>query len=202
MAQTRLLALPLAAVLTLAGAARADDVTDQLDAARQAYDSGELRGAVDSLNFAIAKIQERITAGYLQLFPEPLPGWQADAAQSDSGGLASMITGTNLSRRYFRDDGAEVTLRLMADSPMLGMLNMFLSSPFMMQADPTSKPFAIKGQRGMLKHAPDSNEYEITLMVGNRILIQAEGRGITDESTLRQYLEALDLATIQKTFGA
>lgn len=201
MTSTRAIALTLTATLGLSQPALADEVTDQLDAARKAYQSGELRNAVDSLNFAIAKIQEQVTGRLLQLLPEPLPGWQADAAQSESGGLAAMITGTNLSRRYYREDGAEVSLSLMADSPLLPMLTMFLSSPFMMQADPTTKPYSLKGQRGMLKHNPDSNAYEASLMVGNRILVQGKATGLTDEKAIQQYLEALDLEAIQKAFG-
>jgi len=193
--------LTLAAALSLGSAVRADEVTDQLDAARKAYESGDLSGAVDTLNFAVAKIKEQVTARLLQLLPEPLPGWQADAAQSESAGIAAMITGTNLSRRYYREDGAEVTLSLMADSPLLPMLTMFLSSPFMMQADPETKPYSLKGQRGMLKHGAGSNEYEVSLMVGNRILIQAKGSGLSDEKPVQAYLDAMDLDAIQKAFG-
>lgn len=201
MFMTRRIVLSLAGALMFSSLTLADEVTDQLDTARQAYESGELRSAVDSLNFAIAKIQEQMTGRLLLLLPEPLEGWQADPAQSESAGLATMIAGTSLSRRYFREDGAEVTLHLMADSPMLPMLTMFLSSPFMMQADPQSKPYSIKGARGMLKHSPNSTEYEITLMVGSRILIQGEGQGITDAKTIEQYVEALDLDAIQKALG-
>lgn len=201
MSLTLRIALTLAAALTLSQPALGDEVTDQLEAARKAYESGELRGAVDTLNFAIAKIQEKVTARLLQLLPEPLPGWQADPAQSESGGIAAMITGTNLSRRYFRPDGAEVSLSLMADSPLLPMLTMFLSSPFMMQADPGTQPYSLKGQRGMLKHSPDSDGYEASLMVGNRILVQGKGTGLADAKALQQYLEALDLESIQKAFG-
>ena len=68
------LALTLAAAMSLAQPALADEVTDQLDAARKAYESGDLRGAVDTLNFAVAKIQEQVTARLLLLLPEPLPG--------------------------------------------------------------------------------------------------------------------------------
>lgn len=193
--------IALAVTLALAQPALGDEVTDQMDAARKAYASGELRTAVDTLNFAVAKIQEQITGRLLQLLPEPLPGWQADPAQSESAGIAAMITGTNLSRRYYRADGAEVSLSLMADSPLLPMLTMFMSSPFMMQADPGTKPYSLKGQRGLLKHSPDSTEYEASLMVGNRILVQGKGSGLTDEKAVQQYLEALDLDAIQKAFG-
>jgi hypothetical protein len=193
-------AATLAAALTLTGPALGDEVTDQIDSARKSYESGELRIAVDTLNFAVAKIQERMTSSLLLLLPEPLPGWQADPAQSESAGLATMITGTSLSRRYFREDGAEVSLTLMADSPMLPMLTMFLSSPFMMQASPETKPFSIKGMRGMVKQEQGGG-VEITLMVGSRILIQGKGSGTADRQAVQGYLEALEIEKIQRALG-
>ncbi len=195
------LIVALTACLTLAAPTRADEVTDQLDAARQAYEAGQLHSAADTLNFVVAKIKEQMTAGLLKLLPEPLAGWQADPAQSESAGLASMIVGTNLGRRYFREDGAEVNLNVTADSPLLPMLTMFLSSPFMMQADPNTKPYTIKGQRGIIKHDAQTNEHEVTLMIGNRILIQGKGTGMADGTAVQQYIEALDLDAIQKAFG-
>ncbi len=195
------LIVALTACLTLTFPTQADEVTDQLDAARQAYEAGQLHSAADTLNFVVAKIKEQMTAGLLKLLPEPLAGWQADPAQSESAGLASMIVGTNLGRRYFREDGAEVNLSVTADSPLLPMLTMFLSSPFMMQADPNTKPYTIKGQRGIIKHDGQTNEHEVTLMIGNRILVQGKGTGMADGSAVQQYIEALDLDAIQKAFG-
>lgn len=193
--------LALLAAVSLNGAVMADEVTDQIQSAQRSYESGQLRAAVETLNFAIAKIQEQMTAGLLKLLPEPLPGWQADAAQSQSGGVAAMITGTNLSRRYVREDGAEVSLSLMADSPMLPMLTMAMSMPFVMQANQDMKTYALKGNRGMIEHAADSDEYEITVMVGSRLVIQGTGTGIADAKPVEQYLEALDLEQIQKSLA-
>ena len=100
--------LMLAALLG-ASNVQADEVTEQIDAARAAYDSGELRNALQTLQFAEAKIQEQITDRVLTLLPPPLDGWDADAATPESGGMmAAMITGTTISRRYFKQDGAEV----------------------------------------------------------------------------------------------
>jgi hypothetical protein len=112
--------------------------------------------------------------------------------------MAAMITGTTLSRRYFREDGAEVTLSLMADSPMMPMLTMAMSMPFVMQANQDMKTYSLKGNRGMLEHAADSDEYEITLMVGNRLVIQGKGSRLQDSKAVEQYLEVLDLDAIQK----
>jgi hypothetical protein len=195
---TNMLALAAGIGLTVnVGMAGADEITDQLDAGKQFYEAGELRKSVETLNFAVAKIQEQITAALLKLFPEPLEGWSADEAESQSGGFAAMLTGTHLSRRYVREDGAEVTLSLMADSPMMPMLTMAISMPFMMQANEDLKTFSLNGERGMIEHASGSQNYKVTVMVGSRLLVQGEGSGLADVAPLEQYLQALDLDAIQ-----
>jgi hypothetical protein len=194
--------LVLASSLSLAShSAHADEITDQLDSAKQAYESGELRRAVETLNAAVAKIQEQITAALLKLFPPALEDWTADEAQAQSGGLAAMITGTHLSRRYVRSDGAEVNLTLMADSPMMPMMTMAISMPFMMQANPDLKSYTLKGERGMLEHSTGSQDYKVTLMVGSRLLVQGEGSGLQDSAPLDAYLQALDLDAIQQALA-
>lgn len=195
-------ALALTAALVLAvDTTAADEVTDQLDAAKASYEAGELRAAAETLSAAVETIRAQITAGLLTLFPPPLEGWTADEAQSQSGGLASMLTGTQLSRRYVREDGAEVSLSLMADSPMMPMLTMAISMPFMMQANEDLKTYSLKGERGMLEHTPGSQTYKVTLMVGSRLLVQGEGSGLADPGPVEQYLKALDLDAIQKALA-
>jgi hypothetical protein len=195
-------ALALTAALVLAvDTTAADEVTDQLDAAKASYEAGELRAAAETLSAAVETIRAQITAGLLTLFPPPLEGWTADEAQSQSGGLASMLTGTQLSRRYVREDGAEVNLSLMADSPMMPMLTMAISVPFMMQANEDLKTYSLKGERGMMEHTPGSQTYKVTLMVGSRLLVQGEGSGLADPGPMEQYLQALDLVAIQNALA-
>ena len=193
--------VPLAAALSLTllvSPARADEVTDQLDAARKAYDTGELRGAIQALSFATARIQEKINDQLLKLLPEPLPGWQADGAQSEAGGIAAMVAGTIISRTYRREDGAEVELRLMADSPMMAMMAMMMQTPFLMQASKEMRVYTNRGHQGMIQHEDGSDVWEISLMVGNRVVVQAKGSQVPDQKPAEDYLNALDLTAVQR----
>ncbi|QIK37473.1 hypothetical protein GWK36_05195 [Caldichromatium japonicum] len=189
----------LALLLALAALARAqgDEVLDQIETARKSYEAGQYRPAIDALNFAIAKIQEQMAAHLARLLPEPLPGWKADAPEAQTGGLATMIAGTSLSRRYWRDDGANVVLNILADSPLLSMLTAALSMPLIMQSNPNMKPYAFRGQRGLLEHAPGSQDYTLTLLIGGRLVIEAKGQGLTDPKPLDAYLERLDLDAVR-----
>lgn len=196
--KTRLVAALTLPLALLATAPRADEVTDQIDTARKAYEAGELRSAMQALNFATAKMQERINDQILKLLPEPLAGWEAEPAQSQSGGIAAMVAGTMMSRTYRRPDGAEVELHLMADSPMMAMMTMMMQMPMLMQASQDTRVYTNRGHQGMLQHDDGSNEWEISLMVGNRILVQSKGRGLEDKKPVEDYLNALDLNAVQK----
>ena len=190
----------MAMTLSFAAPAGADDITDQLDTARTEYDSGNLRKAVQTLQFAVAGIQEKINLDLLKLLPEPLDGWRADEPQAQSAGMAAMITGTNLTRRYFRDDGAEVEISIMADSPLMPMMTMMLSNPMMMQTNPDMRIYNHNGQRGMIQHEKDSDRWEISLLVANKILVQVNGSGLKDKESVESYLKAIDMDTMTKAF--
>jgi len=186
---TRLLFV-LAALALVVAPARADDVTDQIDAAKRAYSAGDEQVAIQALQFAIAQIQEQLQAEQLGLLPEPLPGWSADAPVSDAGGIAAMFTGTNLVRTYRKDDGASVSVSITADSPLLSMLTT------LMQASPSTTPYTHDGYRGVLEMHQDGTS-RLLLLVGTRIQVQVEGSGV-DRQTLEAYLEAVQLDRLEE----
>jgi len=192
------LAISALTALAVTATAQADTVTDQIDAGRRAYESGDSQVAIQALQFAISEIESQLQQQRLALLPEPLPGWSADEAVSDSGGIAAMITGNSLSRTYRKDDGdATVQINVTADSPLLSMVGMMMSSPMFAQAGTGSKPYTYGGFRGMIEQG-DGGDVKITLMVGTRILVQLDGSGGADRATLERYLEAMKLPELEK----
>jgi len=196
-------ALPARALLLLclglAGAAAADPVIDQIEAARHAYESDEPQVAIQALNFAIAQIEEQQTAKQLELFPEPLPGWTADEATADSGGITAMLTGKVLSRTYRNEQsGAEVRITVSANSPFLGALTSLMQMPMLLQADPDTTLYTHGSYRGMLKQDTSDDSLEMSLLVGNNVLLQINGSGGADRATLEAYLDAMDIPALQK----
>jgi hypothetical protein len=196
-------ALSLAIALATAplAALRADDITDQLDAARAAYQRGELQASVRDLQFVIGAIQEQINLSLLKLLPEPLTGWTAEDPQATSGGVATMITGTNLSREYRRQDCAHLEINLTANSPFLSMMTMMLSNPMMIQSDPNSRLYSYAGRRGVIRHNKDNGSLEINLVGSGNLLIRITGTGIT-KADAEAYLQAMDLTAVEKAFGS
>ena len=190
--------IPLLLTLAIATGAQADSVVDQIDAGRRAYEAGDARVAIQALQFAIAEIETELSKRQLELLPKPLPGWTADDPVSETGGFAAMIAGTNLSRSYRNEaSGAGVQIGITADSPLLSMMGMMMSTPMLMQAQPGSSAYTRSGFRGMLEK-DENGDVKITLMVGTRILLQAQGSGGASREELEAYLDAMDLGNLEK----
>ncbi|MGB5833032.1 MAG: hypothetical protein WBG92_13710 [Thiohalocapsa sp.] len=194
----RFFALPLALSIALPISVLADQVTDQIDAGRRAYEAGDSRVAIQALQFAVAAIETDIRQQQLRLLPEPLPGWTADDAVAGGGGITAMIAGTNLARSYRNEaTDAKIQISVTADSPLLSIMGMVMATPMLMQADARNSPYAFEGFRGMTE-TTDDGTVKITLMVGSRILVQIEGSNGADRQVIETYLKAMKLNQLEK----
>lgn len=187
--------------LTLSSGLSAGNAKDEMEAAMRFYQSGDLQRSVAALNDALAAVREEKDAKATQLFPEPLAGWRADPPQLHPDTVATLFSGAGRSRRYFRDDGAEITLSLLANSPFVPFLAMSVPASDQPPSENGPNPFALKGYRGMIEQHPDTKQYLITLFAANRLMIHATGRGLSDDEPIRQYLQALDIDAILKMLG-
>ena len=190
------LALSLGQASTLS----ADEITDQFDSARSAYERGELQGSIQELQFIIAAIQERVNASLVKLLPEALAGWTAEEPEVVSGGVATMIVGTQLSRKYHRPDDARLEIRFTANSPFMPMMTMMFSNPMLLQSEPNTRIFTHAGRRGIIKEDQAAKQLEISLMGEGNLLIQVEGTGIA-KADAEAYLKALDITAVEKAFS-
>ncbi len=183
---------------SVASPSAADPVTDQIEAALRSYRDGESRIAIQALQFAAAQIEEQLAEQRAVLLPEPLPGWSADPARSNAGGWIGLLTGTNVSRGYRNDSqDAEISITVTADSPLLAMMSLLMSSPMLIQAEPNTKPFSYGAYRGLTKQESNGS-IQISLMLGTRILLQIQGTAGATLGMLQAYLDAIDLKTLEK----
>jgi len=186
--------------LPLSLTARADAVLDQIDAARRAYEAGELGVTIEALNVAIAQIQQQQTEQQLRLFPRPLPGWTADDASAEATGFMTALTGKILTRTYRRiETGAELVISISANSPFLGFINGLMQTPLFMQGAGGLGAYVHQGYRGLLE-PQENGAIKLSLVIGNSLLLQFEGQGI-DSDTLEAYLNAMDLKALEQAFA-
>lgn len=185
--------LALAAVLS-ATPAFADDVTDAIDAAKQAYDAGNLSEAIQSLDYASQLVRQAKSAEVVKLLPEAPDGWVAEEGEDTSAASALMGGMVSAERTYTREDGGHVTIQIQSDSPMLQSFGMMFTNPMMLTAS-GAKLETHKGQKLAVTYRGGDQAGDVKAVVDNRYLISVEGSDVSREDLL-SFAKAIDYAKI------
>ncbi|MEO1346268.1 MAG: hypothetical protein AAFV74_19175, partial [Pseudomonadota bacterium] len=166
--------------------AQADDITEALESAIQAYEDGDTQYALEELEFAKQLLQAMKTDELVQFLPDAPDGWSREVNTEMNAGLAFMGGGSGAEATY-DGDGQSITITMMADNPMVaGMAGMIGNAGLM-----GAQVERLGRQKFMIM------EGEISGLVDNRILIQASGGDVDD---MLELLETMDFRALGK-FG-
>ena len=184
-------------VLTLAfssGQIRADDITDQIHSALEAYAQQDYQGAIGDLNYAVARIQETIHTKNAKLLPEALEGWTASEVENTGAAMAMLGGGNSLTRHYTRGPES-VEINITANSPWIAGMMQMMSNPMLMAGNPDLKPYRYKRVNGMKEST--EGHVEVTLSLASQVMVKVTGDSLSDEAVIEQYLDAMDFEQIQ-----
>ena len=192
--------IALAGLLLVAMPLRADEVTENLDRAREAYGKGNLASTAEELGFALAAVGKLRQQQYAALFPKPPSGWTLAEMQDDGGqgALAAQLMGGGVivERDYTQENGeGRITAKLVVDSPLVQAMGSMVSNPAMMP--PHTRRVRLGSDNAMVKQEPGSQEVELTLVKGNAML-QLEGEGIDKPELLVELARGFDLSKVQR----
>ena len=166
----------------------ADDILDAIEAARNAYQAGDMAGAKQSLDLASQLVGQKNAENFAALLPAALPGWKAEKVEATSVGV-TVFGVTSASRRYTGSDGLDVQVRITGNSALvLHFARLFMN--------PT-----IAGAMGKLirigdQHALQTNEGSINMIVADKFLVTVEGSA--DEASKLAYAKAVDTGKLSK----
>lgn len=182
--RTTLIAAALAAGLTPAET-RADEFTDVVEGALEAYRAGDVDAAREDLDYAVKLLAASKAKGLVALLPEPVPGWTREDGADESMAMTMFGGGVTASAVYRRGD-AEFTLRLVADSPMIasvaGMLGGMATLPGTDIRRIGRQTFAV-------------GDGQVQGVVDNRILVAADGSATVDDMVAT--IERMDFAALK-----
>ncbi|HTN11019.1 MAG TPA: hypothetical protein VL154_08600 [Acetobacteraceae bacterium] len=177
----------LALLLLTPRLAAADDVADAIAEAGRAYKAGDLAGTRAALGEASQFLAQRAAAGLGAALPSALPGWTAEDVETNTSGLAMIGGGSQATREYKNAEGQHVQIQVTADSPLVAPLAMAMSNPAM--AGAMGKLLRFGSQRAI-----QTNDNEIQLLVGNRILISVTGDAPIEAKLA--YAKAIDVGKL------
>ena len=166
----------------------ADEVSDAINEGMAHYKKGDLSAAASQLDYAATLIRQQKAGKVTAVFPEPLAGWRAEKAESNSAGGMMMGGGITASRNYQKGD-ASVEIELVMDSPMMQSILMMFNNPSMI-AMSGAKLIKVQGNKAMLKD--EDGDIEIQLVINNNALFTIRGYSVSVEQ-VKAYAEALNL---------
>lgn len=171
------------ALVSMSNQALADEVTDTLTSAMDAYEEGDIDYAIEELDYAKQLLKAMKTEELTAFLPDAPPGWTREVSDEMNSGLSMMGGGMGAEATY--SDGSEsFTITIMANNPMVTAMGAMVSNAAML---------GMKLERvGREKFVND--EGELTGLIDNRILIQAGG---TDVDTMVGVLETIDYETLE-----
>ena len=178
----------LVAFSLLATPALADDITDAMDQARKAYQSGDLGKAKQSLDLASQLIGRKNAEAFSALLPNALPGWKAGKPQTTALGAAGFGAST-ASRAYNNAKGDQVEVQISGDSAIVTQIAMFLNNPAM--AGAMGKLVRVGNQRAI-----QDGDGNVKMVVANKFLVSVEGSA--DTASKLAYAQAIDIARLSK----
>ena len=182
-------------LISLGLSVHADDVSDSISEALKSYESGEYSDAVEDLNYALELIKQKKSEGLQAYLPEPLDGWNAKDAQSQTAGSAMFGGGISTQREY-KKGKSRVKIQIMADSPVLqGMMGLF-SNPMFATSD-GGKLERINRQKAIVKYNKERQSGDIKIVVAKRFLVTIEGSKVSREDLI-SYAKAIDYKKIAK----
>lgn len=181
--------LGLALGLALAAPVQADEISDALTAAQDAYAAQDLKTASAQIAAAQAALQARQSDMLGALLPEAPAGFSREINAEFAAGFAMFGGGSGAEARYISDKGA-FTLDFMADNSMVaGMAEMFVNPEMLAMMGNVVKV----GDVSIL----DQGE-SVTALVAGRVLVTAQGMTAPDMLPIVQSIDFDRLAAFDK----
>lgn len=170
----------------MVGAAQADEITEALQSAIDAYEEGDTQYALEELEYAKQLLQALKTDALVEFLPEAPDGWTREVNTEMNAGLAFMGGGTGAEATY-EGDGQSITITVMADNPMVAGMSGMIGNAALIGA----KIERVGRQKFMV------HDGEINGLIDKRILVKASGG---DVDAMLELLETMDFRALGK-FG-
>lgn len=170
--------LSLAAGLALP--AQADDISDTIQSALDAYNAGDISYATEELAFAQQLLKAMKSDSLSAYLPEAPDGWTRTIDKEMSAGMAMMGGGVGAKAEYSMGSDS-FTITMMADNPMVAAMGGMLGNAAMLAA--MGKMVRVKRQKFV------DQDGEMSALIANRILVQASG---ADPAVMTPVLETID----------
>lgn len=167
----------------------------------------EYKQAILSLQDAINDINMLLAQQVAESLPAEINGLKADGdSEVSTAGMGMMGGGMQITKRYRNEakEGNDAEVQILANSPLLSTLNMYISNPGMLGQE--YKSVRVGATRAILKSETEDDgttktrSTEIQIPLG-QTLIMVRANGFATEQEELAFANKLDLEKIRKALG-
>ncbi len=179
--------------------AKAQEVENNLNDARAAYNNGDLENARFALQQAMYELDLVIGHEILKLLPENMGNLNFSDADDMVGSVNMGFIGLHLSRNYKNDQNQRAELQIIADSPLLAGINAILALP-VIGRDPNQKRIRIDGYRGLLEKSESSDgtvSWDMQIPFGSSLLT-VNFKDINEENAVMEMANTIPIQQIAR----
>lgn len=177
------------AVAVAAGPVPADEFTDVVEGALDAYREGDVKVATEELEYAQKLLGEMKSVSLAKFLPPAQAGWtREDPAEGEAEGAGmamAMFGGGTTAAATYRKGDADMTITLVADSAMVSGIGGMLTG---MAGLAGGKPIRIQRTQFTM------NEGELQGVVDGQVLVSVSGTASIEDKTA--HIEAMDLKAL------
>jgi len=192
--------LILLIVFAAATVANAQDFKKDVATAKASYSAGKLEDAHFALQQMLQEIDITIGKEVIKLFPEKMDTLQANIKEDNVTGNVSFV-GATIHRSYGTGP-KKAAIEIVNNSPMLGTLNAFLTSPLLagLGSDGKSKVLKVQGFKSRLTKEENMNDksasYKLEIPLSNALISLNVHN--TNENEMLAFANSLPLDKIAK----
>lgn len=157
------------------GSLQAQDFKTDLATAKTSYSTGKLEDAHFALQQMLQEIDIIIGQEVLKLLPQNLDTMKVNTKDDNVSGNIGFV-GATIHRSFGSGDARRAEIEIVNNSPMIGTLNAFLTSPMLagLGSDGKSKVIKIQGYKARLTKEDGAEEgktnYRIEMPFSNALL--------------------------------
>lgn len=177
------LTLAALAIAATVSAARADEITDTLQSAMDAYSSGDVQYALEEIAYAQQLLKELKAGALVELLPAAPDGWTRTIDEDQN--IAAMMGGGTGAAAIYTDGTDTVNVSVIMDSPMIAAMAGIFSNAAIMS---TQGKLVRVGREKFLEQ-----DRELTGLIDSRIMIRADGAAT---EVMVPILEAFDFRAL------
>ena len=175
------------------------ELNAKLDAADQAYSSGNYEDARFALQQSLTELDKVVGEAIFRLLPMELSGVTANSENDEMNGGAAGISGVYVSR-YYGEEPKFIDLEIITNSPFLAMVNAAITNPLIAtMSGGNQKIVKIGGYKSLIEKSDGSDPEVIVLKIpisDSMITIDCQGFSQSEVIAIGNSLNIKEIAKL------